>query len=115
MKKIISCSLMALSVQANASAGWIATDVEISAVTNTKSNGEGFAIIVTDGNDSYPCEDTTIYFPLDSAGSSGRDQDIHNRAFSLSIAALTTGKRVSIYSYSDSSSCNEATYIKLSK
>ncbi|WP_444933509.1 DUF5992 family protein [Microbulbifer sp. JTAC008] len=115
MKKIIATSLMALSMQAVADKGWIATDVEVTAVTNTNSNGQSFSVVVTDGDGNYPCEDTTIGFPLGAAGKEGGDEGIHNRAFSLAITALTAGKRVSIYSYSDNSICSGAAHIKLLK
>ena len=95
--------------------GWIATSVEVTEITNTASNGKSFTIKVTGGDNNYPCEDGQISFPLGSAGNAGNDTDIHNRAFSIAITALTTGNKISVFSYEDDSVCNRAAHIRIIK
>ena len=95
--------------------GWIATSVEVVEMTNTASNGKSFTIKVTGGDNNYPCEEGQISFPLGSAGNAGNDVDIHNRAFSIAITALTTGNKISVFSYEDDSVCNRAAHIRIIK
>ncbi|MBB5212006.1 DUF5992 family protein [Microbulbifer hydrolyticus] len=95
--------------------GWIATSVEVVEITNTGSNGKNFTVKVSGGDNNYPCENGQITFPLANAGNTGNDIHIHNRAFSMALTALTTGSKVSIFSYEDNSVCNRAAHIKIVK
>ena len=115
MKRILLIVAIAISSEVLAGSGYIATSVEVDEVTNTASNGKSFSIKVSGGDGSHPCEDTVITFPLSKAGNSGNDTDIHTRAFSLAITALTAGKKISVVNYEDDTSCNGAAYIKLLK
>lgn len=112
---IVTLTLVFTGKNSLAAAGWIATNVEIDAVTNTRVNGQNFQITVSAGDGSNVCEGSDIWFPLSDAGTSGNDKDILERAFSIALTALTTGKKVSIYTYDDNTSCGRAAYIKIIK
>ena len=112
---IIIAHLFIYPCYATADSGWIATNVEVVEVTNTSGNGKSFTIRVEGGDGNHPCEDGQITFPLVAAGNAGNDPEIHARAFSIALTALSTGNGVSIFSYEDNLACNRAAHIKLVK
>ncbi|GAB2504026.1 DUF5992 family protein [Microbulbifer agarilyticus] len=112
-KILLSAVISLAATNSQAQGGWLATSVNVTTVTNTSANGKSFAIVVTGGNGDKPCEDGQITFPLAYAGNGGNDTDIHTRAFSLAITALTTGNKISVHSYEDATNCNRAAYIAL--
>ncbi|WP_444946307.1 DUF5992 family protein [Microbulbifer sp. VTAC004] len=104
----------AFSTPSFAEGRWLATSVNVVAITNTAANGKSFNVTVANGDGNYACEDTTISFPLSVAGNNGNDENIHNRAFSMAMVAFTTGKKVNIYTYEDVETCSHAAYIAFS-
>ena len=111
MKIVVSVCLLLMSLGANA-AGYIVTDGEITQLYNTESNTKSFGMrVVGSGGD---CEGKDIFFPLSHAGASGNDVDLHNRAYSTALTALSTGMKVDIYNYADDS-CVYASFIRIKK
>jgi hypothetical protein len=89
---------------------YIAIDGQITKVGNTSGNGESFFVVVQEG--TGPCVttnvQTNIYFPASAAGT----EKVFDRAYSTALAALASGKKVSIYNYIDGS-CNSAAAIEI--
>ena len=114
LSRLISALLFVLySGFASAESAYLATSVNIIAISNTAANGKSFGVVVANGNDDKPCENTTINFPLSAAGNAGNDENIHNRAFSLAMLAYTSNKKVTIVTYHDNGTCSGASYIQL--
>ncbi|WP_444894448.1 DUF5992 family protein [Microbulbifer sp. TRSA001] len=111
MKKALLLFCALFSVNGWASGGYIAQSVEITAVANTAANGMSFTVKTANGNGL--CNGESITFPLSVAGNAGNNEEIHSRAYAAALTALTTGKKVSIYSYEDSSVCNRAAFIEI--
>ncbi len=89
---------------------YIASNAKIVNVTNTAGNADEFIVYVQGG--TGPCtgpNPTIIKFKKSSAGS----PEIFNRAFTLAITALMSGKNVSIHNYVDDA-CDNAVYIGIS-
>ena len=91
-------------------AGWIAEQAKVVAVESTSGNGDTFTAIVRGG--AGPCvstsQDRLIFFPRSEASTT----DIHNRTYSMMLAALSSGAKVSIFNYVDSS-CDKAVGVRM--
>lgn len=108
MLKYLSLFILFLSTSVNAN--WIAEQTKVIAVESSSGNTDTFTAIVRGG--SGPCVslrgDTLIFFPRSEAATS----DIHNRTYSMLLAALTSGAKVSIYNYVDHS-CQKAVSVRM--
>jgi len=92
---------------------YIAINAEITQVFNTHSNSPSFGIVVAGGTGA--CSGKQITFPISAAGDiKDGKSNIHLRAYSTALTALTTGFKVDIYNYSGSD-CNNAAFIRIKK
>ena len=107
---LATSSTIALNAAHAQAAGYIASNVTITAVSNTANNGQHFTIRTAGG--SGVCAGQKITFPLADAGTASNNQEIHNRAFALALAAMLSGKHVSVYNYADDT-CSHAAYIEI--
>ena len=83
---------------------------KIVAVENTQNvNGDSFVLTLSGGTGT--CANSLVFFPVSAAGNF---KEMHKRAYSSSLTALTTDINVDIHSFSDST-CNNASWIKLRK
>ncbi len=108
MKRISICLVALVTLSGTAHADWLVQDAKITRITNSSSNTDSFTMS-TEGGTGL-CSSVSIAFPADGVSSA----EIHKRAFSMALAAYTTGDKVSIYSYSNQE-CNKAGYIELNK
>ncbi|WP_325892443.1 DUF5992 family protein [Grimontia sp. NTOU-MAR1] len=104
MTRIISLSLVLFATVSHAE--YIVKDAIITSIANTNSNGENFTVWVEGG--SGPCTDRAVTFPRRAVSSN----EIHARAYSAALSALSTNHKVDIYDYSGSN-CGNASYIRL--
>ncbi|WP_444886552.1 DUF5992 family protein [Microbulbifer sp. JMSA008] len=111
IKLLIAGALVSMNVMA--SPGYIAKNVKIVSVANTGANAMTFTVRTANGTGI--CSGESITFPLSIAGNAGNNEGIHNRAYSAALMALASEKKVSIYSYEDSSICSKAAYIEVFK
>ncbi|CAM3826720.1 DUF5992 family protein [Vibrio aquimaris] len=103
-------SLLIFMLSTSAYAGWIAEQTKVIAVESTSGNTDTFTAIVRGGSGACVSlmGDNLIYFPHSEAATS----DIHNRTYSMLLAALTSGAKVSIYNYADNS-CQKAVGVRM--
>ncbi len=114
--KIFKCIVVTLSVflSLNVVAGtYVALDSNITEVINTNGNSAAFSVKVSGG--TGPCAGKAITFPAAAAGdySNGRSE-MHNRAYSAALTALTTGMKVDIHNYVNGD-CLNAVFIRVKK
>lgn len=107
MAAIFLCMLTASAVSANQ---YIVTDAIVTKVGSTAGNGESFWVVAKHGQGSCVSQSSqvNVYFPRTAVNS----EKIFDRAYAAALSALTTGKRVNIYNYADSS-CDKAVAIEL--
>jgi hypothetical protein len=92
---------------------YIAIGAEVTQVFNTNGNTASFGIVVAGGTGA--CSGKQITFPISAAGDiKDGKSDIHLRAYSTALTALTTGLKVDIHNYSGSD-CNNAAFIRIKK
>ncbi|GAA0464029.1 hypothetical protein GCM10009096_00610 [Parasphingorhabdus litoris] len=106
--KIIAIPLFLLSTNAHAAGAYLASGATVTDVVNIANNGQNFAV-KTEGGSSN-CNAQWIIFPEANAPNA----NAHQRAYSTALTALTTGMKVTIYNYADST-CVRASYIHLMK
>jgi hypothetical protein len=94
------------SVRVLAAGAYIVQGATITNIMSTNGNGDAFAIITSGGSGS--CANTEVYFPQSAAP----DADTFKRAYAAALTAITTGMRVSIYNYTDST-CLTASYVQI--
>lgn len=93
----------------------LAEEATISEISNNTGNGPNFFIKAVGGTGLCTgAQPTLIVFPLSAAGISGNDENLHNRAFSLALAAYASGSKVTVSGY-EGSDCQRASRIKLVK
>jgi hypothetical protein len=108
LQRIASISALATLVcMSTADAADLVLDARVTAVTNTSSNLQNFAIKVSGGSLNV-CGSGWINFPLGA----GADADTHKRAFALALTAMTAGLRVRVHNY-HGNDCGNASYIEL--
>lgn len=117
MKKYLFVTLLALT-PGLAMAGELVKDAEITMIGNISgANGNNDFFIRVKGGvgpcAGAPGADQNIIFPVSVPASSG-DADAVARAYSLALAAFTTGTKVRVYNMVDNT-CNKASYIHTSK
>ena len=108
MRKIIFIALFIFTAQVSA-ADYIVVNGVVTRVGNTIYNSSAFTIHVSGGTVNM-CEGAWIIFPV----SSGSTVEAHSRAYATALTAFSTGAKVNIYNYTDSS-CNYASFIELVK
>jgi len=109
MKKLIFLLLSTLSLNVLAANGFIVKNAVVTQLSSTSLNEEAFWLwYETSSND--PCAGK-IKFRAENAGT----EDIFVRSFSLATTALVTGKKISVYSYTDPTDCFSAVSINLSR
>ncbi|MCH2157271.1 MAG: DUF5992 family protein [Oleiphilaceae bacterium] len=111
MKKIqrtffIICSILCTQLPA----GELIRGAKVVEVANTTNNGPDFAVILEGGSGVCFSDRTVITFPESKKQSDASYQ----QAFSIAIAALSTGHKVRIHNF-ESDACNEASFILVSK
>lgn len=87
---------------------WLVQGGTVTDVANTINDTDNFAIRVTGGTTNL-CSNW-ITFPKAEAA----DPETHERAYATALTALTTGVKVNIYNYDDSS-CDKAVAIAVVK
>lgn len=102
---ILTC-LVCMSCAANA--GDLIVGGTITKISNTSSNLQNFAILVSGGSTNL-CGSAWINFPVSAVA----DVESHKRAYAIALVALTTGLTVRVHNYVDNT-CNTAAYIELS-
>jgi hypothetical protein len=93
----------------SAKAGYLVQEAKVTRVANTSSNQAMFVVWVVGGTGT--CAMTAgrwIAFPLSSAV----DADVHKRAWSAALLALSSGMNVTIYNYANDD-CYGASYIEI--
>jgi len=113
MKKFSFLGLIAMFSSHLFAGEYIAISSEITQVLNTDGNTSSFAIFFTGGSGS--CAGKVIAFPVSAAGDfKDGKSDIHSRAYSTALTALTTSLKVDIYNYAGSD-CKNAAFIRIKK
>ena len=113
MKKLVFIGLITILSSHLIAGEYIAIGSEITQVFNTNGNTPSFGIVVTGG--SGPCVGRQITFPISAAGDiKDGKSNIHLRAYSTSLTALTTGLKVDIHNYSGSD-CKNAAFIRIKR
>ena len=108
MKYLVS-AILALIFTGFANAGEVVKDAEIVLVGNTANGQDDFFIRVQGG--AGPCVDSLIKFPRSAAAT----RELHDRAYSLALAAFAMGnKKVRVFNFVDDS-CATASYIEMSR
>lgn len=93
----------------------LTTGATISEIASNTGNGQNFFITVTGG--TGPCTGTSptlIVFPLSNSGTSGNDENLHNRAFTLALTAYSIGHTIEVGGY-EGQDCQTASRIKIVK
>ena len=109
MNKIMTILLLTLVGISTASAGtYVVRNAVITKIANTSSNENKFAIFVEGGTGS--CVNEWVHFPESAATS----KEIHERAYSAALAAMTAGIKVTLHNYHDEG-CRNVSYIQLVK
>ena len=93
-------------VRVFAAGAYIVQGAIITNIMSTNGNTAGFAIITSGG--SGACVNAEVYFPQSAAP----DADTFKRAYTAALTAMTTGMRVTIYNYADST-CLTASYVQI--
>jgi hypothetical protein len=89
--------------------GELVRNTTILEVTNTFNNGPDFAIRIEGG--TGVCSTTSwLIFPE----SKKQSADSYKQAFSIALAALTTGHKVRVHNFSNNL-CSEANFISITK
>jgi hypothetical protein len=83
-----------------AKADYLVQGGKITNVQNTSSNGDNYAISVSEG--VGPCADRVIILPVSAV----LNRDIHTRGYKAALTALSNGFLVDIYDYTGSSCSN---------
>lgn len=104
--KILLLSLLCAS--SSFAGTYVAEQVTITKIANSDANQDTFMLWLSDG--SGTCANAYVKFPVADAGNA----DIHKRAYSTALAAFTTGLKVSVYNYHDTT-CMRASYIEVHK
>ncbi|MEI8611064.1 DUF5992 family protein [Enterovibrio norvegicus] len=108
MKNLACLFLVFTSLTTNA--GGLVQNAVVTAIENAQNlNQDSFVVTVSGG--TGVCADNLIFFPATATGS---HQDIYKRAYSSALAALTSGMKVDIHSFSDNT-CSNATWIKIKR
>jgi hypothetical protein len=108
MKKhlLLAAALLTASGFAFGAGGYVVQGAQVKTVGNTSGNGPNFWIVTNGG--TGPCINQGIYFNQASAG----DVATFNRGYKLLLLAMTTGQKVNIYNYVDTS-CTNAVEVEL--
>ena len=88
-------------------AGYLVYGGVVTTVANTANNSDTFLIKVTGGVNNL-CEGQWIQFPAGEAFNS----EVHKRAYSTALTALTARMPVTIHNYADNS-CTKAVQIQI--
>ena len=113
MKKISFVGLIAIFSSHLIAGEYIAINSEITQVFNTNGNTPSFGIVVKGG--SGACVGGQITFPISAVGDfKDGKSDIHLRAYSTALTALTTGLKVDIHNYAGSD-CKNAAFIRIKR
>ena len=106
--KSVLTGVVFLGTQIVVAGQYIAVDAKLISVFNTDGNTASFGVTVSGGSSTDSCTGQ-ITFPV-----SASDVNIHNRAYSTALTALTTGMSVDIHNY-QGTDCNNAAFIRIKK
>ena len=104
----IAVSLTVLVAVQPAKADYLIQKAKVDNIQNTSSNGDNFAITVSDGEGL--CNDKVIIFPTSGVVNS----EAHYRAYLTALSAMNSGARIDVYDYSGSA-CENGGQISITK
>lgn len=97
-----------ISTNVFAAAGYIAQGATITKISSTSNNVDAFWVYYT-GASQDNCNGA-VKFVATNAGTAG----VFERSFSLAMTALVANKKIEIYSYTNTASCDSAVSINMS-
>ncbi len=103
---MLGCSMLITPL---ANAGELINNATVTSIANVGSNVDQFVVYYS-GGAGVCATQGFIMFPATAAVS----KEVHNRAYTLALAALTTGMKIRVHNY-ESDACDRASFVAISK
>lgn len=105
--QVMGVFFLSYSLYAIGAGGYLSQNVTVTKISSTSGNIDAFWLYYTGGS-SDNCSGK-VKFKASNAGTTGTFE----RTFSLATTALVTGKKIEIYTYTNTSDCESAVSINI--